>query len=286
MTTRTFIRPLLAATLAVTGLAASGCRDTRSDKTPHQFFPDMDDQPKWNPQTKSEFFADQRTMRQPVKGTVAFGRVRFVSDADWAQPFMEERDVFLKEDDRVYLGTSSDGHYLADIPVKVDERLILRGQERFNIYCSACHGYDGAGTGMVGQQWSYPLPTFHDVKYLDKSLADGKALDGYIFHVIRNGVVSEGVQKMPSYAHALDEHDAWAVVAYIRTLQASHRGTIGDVAEADRVELERRRPAKAATPAPGTPGTTPAAPATGTTPATPAAPAPAPAGSGKTGAHP
>lgn len=287
MKTRFPLHPTLAATLVAGAALLPGCRDTRSDKPPHQFFPDMDDQPKWNPQSRSEFFTDQRTMRQPVPGVVPFGRVQFVSSADWAQPFMQQRDDLLKDDDAVYLGLDADGAYLRDIPLEVTQRLIRRGQERFNIYCAVCHGFDGSGKGMVGEQWSYPLPTFHDDKYIDKAnSADMKAYDGYIFHVIRNGVVLEGQQKMPPYDHAVDEHDAWAIVSYVRALQASRRGALEDVGgEALQQDLSRRRPAvtPAAPAAPGDsagPGQSPAsAPGAGgsTAPDQPAGRQPQPA---------
>jgi len=249
MTTPRTFHPLLAAALAAGAILLPGCRDTRSDKPPRQFFPDMDDQMKWVPQTQSQFFVDGRTMRQPVKGTVAFGRVSFKPDAQWAGPFRHEREILLKDDDRVFLGVAEGGDWLRDIPIPVTEAMIKRGQERFNIYCSVCHGYTGDGKGMVGDSskttgWSYPLPNFHDPKYTDKAASqDRKAYDGYIFSVARNGVVIEGQQKMPGYAHALDEFDAWSVVAYLRALQASQSATLADVAsEAERVELERRRP--------------------------------------------
>ncbi|MCC6677021.1 MAG: cytochrome c [Phycisphaerales bacterium] len=286
MTTPRTTRPLPSAALAA-GLCAGilllpGCRDTRSDKPPHQFFPDMDDQPKWIPQTRSQFYADERTMRQPVKGTVAFGRVQFINDAGWAAPFMRERDILLKDDDRIFLGVAADGSWLRDIPVPVTEALVKRGQDRFNIYCSVCHGYTGDGKGMVGDStkptgWSYPLPNFHDAKYTDKAnSADRKAYDGYIFNVARNGVILEGQQKMPGYAHALNEYDAWAVVSYIRALQAAQSGTLADItAEADRVELERRRPPVA-----------PPAPEAAPTPAPAPAPAPASAPAAPSGGQP
>lgn len=279
MMTPRHLHPVLAAALAAGAIVLPGCRDTRSDKPPHQFFPDMDDQQKWHPQSESQFYADTRTMRQPVKGTVAFGRVQFISGAPWAESFMHDREVLLKEDDRVFLGVGPDGKWLRDIPVPVTDAVMRRGQERFNIYCSVCHGYTGDGKGMVGDSsrttgWSYPLPNFHDPKYTDKAAsADMKAFDGYLFNVARNGVVIDGQQKMPGYGHALDEYDAWAVVAYIRALQASQSAGPQDVlSEAERVELERRRPA------PKPPEPAPAAPA-----AAPAGQPPAPAGQTKAG---
>lgn len=249
------------------GLAAAvaplaGCRGDRSDKPPRQFFPDMDDQPKWEPQGGSEFFADGRQMRQPPKGAVAFGRDNFdpTERDDWAEPFQLRRAKLLKASDEEYLGVGPGGDFLNTIPVEVTQRLLERGRERYDIYCSSCHGYDGDGKGMVGRAWSYPLPNFHDEKYKNPAEKTGK--DGYIFHVIRNGVVGpDGVQKMPGYAHAVDEADAWAIVGYFRVLQAAKAGVpLNEVPEVERQMLQQRmsRPA-GGTPPPATPA--PAAPA-------------------------
>lgn len=229
----------------------AGCRGDREDKPPHQFFPDMDDSPKWTPQSRSEFFADSRTMRQPVAGTVAFGRTEFVSEAPWAHPFMAERDDLLREDSAVYFGKNADGSWVERIPITVDAALLKRGQERFNITCAVCHGYEGDGQGMVGKQWSYPLPNFHDAKYRvpDPAIpAQQQWKDGYIFNVSRNGVPNADptkANKMPGYAHAFSEHDSWAIVAYIRTLQAARAGSIDDVPEAQRRDLLNKRPSPA-----------------------------------------
>jgi mono/diheme cytochrome c family protein len=235
----------------------SGCRGDRSDKPPRQFFPDMDDAPKWKPQSQSDFYADGRTMRVPVAGTVAFGRQGFVSADDWADPFMQQRADLLKDDPGHYEGTNPDGSWLAMIPqtVNVDAKLLARGQERFNISCAACHGYLGDGKGTVGQVWSYPLPNFYDAKYQPGATeevvaADGSkvnrlaqtGLDGYIFHTARYGIAAAqpGLPaKMPGYAHALSHEDSWAIVAHIRALQATRQGTIDQVPQQLRPELER-----------------------------------------------
>ncbi|MBS0196366.1 MAG: cytochrome c [Planctomycetes bacterium] len=264
--------PALLLVAAAAGL--TGCRGDREDAPPRQFFPDLDDQLKWKPQTKSDFFADGRTMRQPVAGTVAFGTVGFNPTQDWAGGFASERELLLKDDKAFYEGIGADGKYLDKIPVPVTLEMVKLGQQKFNIYCSACHGYLGDGLGQTGIQWSYPLPNFHDVKYKKPDPKDPTIQiykDGYIFHTARVGVIdAAGVQKMPGYAHALNEAEAWAVVAYFRALQASHEGTIQDVPESARPALLQSR------------GSVTAPAAAPTTPATPAATTPAaPTGGGK-----
>lgn len=243
--------PRLAATL-ITALGATmlpGCRGDRSEKPPRQFFPDLDDQPRWKPQTQTEFFADGRSMRQPVKGTVPFGRVSYVSQAEWGEYQARDRADFLKEDDRYYLGKNADGTYVEKIPTQVTRQLIERGRARYNIYCVTCHGYAGDGKGMVGNQWSYALPNYHDEKYKKPDPKDPKIeiwKDGYIFHTARwgvPGVTPDADLKMPGYAHAIDEHDAWAIVAYIRALQQSRGATLEAVPEQERQALERQRAA-------------------------------------------
>lgn len=267
---------------ALASAALTGCRGDRSDKPPRQFFPDLDDQPKWKPQTDSTFFADKRTMRKPPANTVAFGRASFVSEEPWADHWIQERKDLLKADAGYYEGKGADGLYMPRMPVAVDAKLIELGKLKYNIYCVACHGYSGDGKGMIGTQWSYALPNYHDAKYKVPDANDPKAelwKDGYLFHVARVGVKDPaGLQKMPGYAHALSEGDAWAVVSYIRVLQESHAGTLQDVPESERQVLERSRAAAQAAQQPPAA----AAPASSTTPATTPPPA-APASKGEHG---
>ena len=231
-------RLLLAPALCAAALALPACRGDRSAERPRQFLPDMDDSPKWKPQTGSEFFADGRTMRPPVDGTVAYGRWTFASDETWAVAYDTQRDDLLRAGADVYQGISgrdAEGkpQFVARIPaaITVDNALLARGEERFNIYCSACHGYSGDGKGTVGLRWASPVANLHDPKYTDPSHPDGKSSDGYIFHTALHGVPSaDGASfTMPPYAHALSERDAWAVVAYVRVLQASGQGRLEDV---------------------------------------------------------
>ena len=295
-----------------------GCRGDQTDKPPRQFFPDMDDQPKYKAQARSNFFKEYqeeahpetrvredyragkefgRTMRQPVKNTIAFGSAphamvsggRIVNTTFMGVDFAE-RDSLLAIDDAIYRGTSgfataADGKtlldeagnavpkYLDTIPIPVDEELLAIGQEQYNIYCIVCHGGTGHGDGLVGRSWSYPLPSYHDPKYARANPATGlpgeKGQDGYLFHVIRNGVPNVGgtyEYKMRPYATKVSVKESWAIVAYIRALQASESGSMSDVPDAERDRLNRMRGQAPALP----PAAAPAA-------APPAAPASAPA---------
>ncbi|TVQ64446.1 MAG: cytochrome c [Phycisphaerales bacterium] len=235
-TTQRVARVALAAALCagVAG-ALTGCRGDRSDKPPRQFFPDMDDQPKYKSQAESNIFRDRRTMREPVAGTVAFART---SAMDWA----DGREDLLREDDRVYRGVDENGEYVVSIPLPVDDAFLRRGRERYEIFCMVCHNANGDGKGPVGNLWSYPLPNFHDEQFLP---GGEQGSDGYIFHVIRNGVPNApGMMpalRMPAYRNQINERDAWAIVAYVRALQLSRAMPLQDVPSTQRRELERTR---------------------------------------------
>lgn len=238
-------------TLAIAGAALSiaaglaACRGERSEDNPRQFLPDMDDSPKFKPQTETEFFADGRSMRAPVKGTIAFGPSHH-ADSLWRRLEAERpAEVASGIDPAGKPDKEGNPAYVQFIPAAaVDEFIaveadrtgqpaiekrdeafraqITRGQERFNIYCSVCHGYLGDGKGAVGLRWGYPVPSLHDPKYADRAQKTGK--DGYIFHTIREGVPDTDPAKptkMPSYRDKISESDAWAIVAYVRVLQAT-----------------------------------------------------------------
>lgn len=227
----------IAAALASAGLAAlSGCRGDRSNDPPRQFFPDMDDSPKVKPQTQSYFFEDGRSMRMPVEGTLPFGRHSEASAGDARATALLERERadLLRASDALYRGVNPDGSYVERIPMREllglapDEpipadrvrALIALGEKKFDIYCIVCHGASGDGDGMVGARWASPIPSYHQPVYYP---GGDKGQDGYIFHVIRNGVPNPpGVQpplRMPSYAENVSERQAWAIVSFIRSLQ-------------------------------------------------------------------
>ena len=180
-------RNVLALTLASV-LVLSGCaRGCTSSRSPIHINPSMDDQPKVRPQTASNFFYNGASMRTPVPGTVAIGE--------------------LREDVAFFTGLEVDGQFVAAIPVTVDEALVERGRERYEIYCQPCHDARGDGRGILFQRGSVPTASFHDEQYLAYP-------DGQIFDVITNGL---GL--MSGYRWPIPPADRWAIVAHVRELQ-------------------------------------------------------------------
>lgn len=233
------------------GLTMGGCRGDRTDKPPRQFFPDMDDQPKLKAQSESKFFEDGHSQRLPVDGVVAFGSNSVVPQSDeqaeqaWGEMYAKDRDDMLKGDETYYFGLVSGSSndetqsYVQRMPVQVTKELIDRGQERFNIYCSMCHGYDGLGndSGIVGRLMNVRPVNLLDDKYRDRTGEFGS--DGYLFHIIREGLWSpDGTNRMPAYGHAVNEQDAWAIVSYIRTLQAAFDSTGKKIGQTQSNDIE------------------------------------------------
>lgn len=270
------------AAMALVG-GLGGCRGDREDKPPRQFIPDMDDSPKFKPQTENPFYerTDEesgktsrgRAMLQPPAGTVAFGRWDFdptqpMPESQWGTAFARERRDLLAEDPALFKGKTADGKYVTMVPVAVTAELLKTGAEKFNIYCAACHGYQGNGLGMVGQRWSGPVPSFHDPKYyLGSSDPEGRGTDGFMYHIAMNGVPGpdgwpdrekdspevyrkkKAGLKMPGYRHALEAEEAWAVVAYIRALQEHVSPDQVPAEQRDKLLKERQALVGDATPA-------------------------------------
>lgn len=187
--------------------ALAGCmRDLPKDKPPLKLETNMYSQPRYEDQDQSNFFADGSDMRVAPEGTVARG--------------------FLNEDPAFFTGMDEKGKLVKKIPVPVTLELIMRGQERFNIYCSPCHSRLGDGQGMVVKRGMVPPPTFHDDRLRDTA-------DGHIFNVITNGV-----RNMPAYKYQIPVSDRWAIVSYFRALQKSHHATSSDLTAEERAKLK------------------------------------------------
>ncbi|HLY17116.1 MAG TPA: cytochrome c [Bryobacteraceae bacterium] len=169
---------------------------------------DMQDQPKYIPLRPSSFFADGRSERPLVEGTVARGHL---------------------EADTVFYTGKADGKPVAAFPFPVTREVLDRGQERFNIYCSPCHDRMGTGRGMIVRRgFTHPPPPSYHIDRLRQ------APDGYIFDVITNGLGA-----MPDYAAQIPPADRWAIVAYVRALQLSQHASVNDVPPDARGQLNK-----------------------------------------------
>jgi len=206
--------PLLALVLAV---AFGGCKGMTSEAPPIHPNLNMDYVQRFEAQEANPLFADGAAMRTPVAGTIARGNLRVAANAD------------------VAYGRTPSGAYVADIPVPVTPSLLQRGEERYNIYCTPCHGYAGDGRGIVavgngGIGYGFQVPSYHTESLQARE-------DGYIYDVIANGL-----NTMPSYGHEMAPDDRWAVVAYVRALQRSQAASAADVPQAERDRLDTANP--------------------------------------------
>jgi mono/diheme cytochrome c family protein len=172
-------------------LVLAGCRE------------DMQNQPKFVPQRGTSFYADGRSARPQVPDTVA-------RNQNMEGTYFDTGLIGGKEGDGL------------PIPLTIDT--IERGQERYNIYCSACHSRVGNGDGMIVQRGYRPAGDFHTPRLRTAPL-------GHFFVVMTNGYGA-----MPDYAAQLTPQDRWAVAAYIRALQLSQNATQADLAPGAHVQ--------------------------------------------------
>ncbi len=196
---------VLVAALAVGSLA--GCREQSSDEPPVLLERNMYDQERYNPESYSQFFDDHRTMRTPVEGTVA--RDRYEDDPEVATGLLPDKTGYVMAIPQTYVQRSGGM-----------EKVLARGQERFTIYCTPCHGATGDGKGMVvckrdkpsdpcQSRGFSPLPSYEDPRLRQMP-------DGQIF-----ATITHGVRTMPAYGPQVPVSDRWAIVAYVRALQLS-----------------------------------------------------------------
>ena len=172
----------------------------------------MANQPRYDPLEASDFFADGMASRPRLAGTVARGELV-------TNPYLETGKI--------------NGQQGEGFPFAVTAGVMNRGQERFNIYCSQCHGRVGDGNGMIPARGFRRPPSFHTEKLRT-------ARTGHFFDVITNGFGS-----MPPYRTMVPAADRWAIIAYIRALQASQTATVNDVPPAERAALVSGVPATA-----------------------------------------
>ncbi len=168
---------------------------------------DMATQPRYKPLAASDFFGDARASRPMVEGTVPRG--------------------YLRDDDHLYTGKVN-GQLADSFPYAVTPKMMERGRERFNIYCTPCHGELGTGRGMVVRRGYRQPPSLH-VERMQLAPV------GHFFDVMTNGIGA-----MQDYAAQVSVEDRWAIVAYIRALQLSQNAALEDVPAAERQKLEKK----------------------------------------------
>lgn len=172
----------------------------------------MGDAPSFKPLEPNEFFSDGRSSRPVISGTVARGQ--------------------LRNDPALFEGRDTNGEFVTDYPIPMTEKVLERGRERYNVFCSVCHGLTGHGDGRIVQRGFtrppdyLPDPTGKDKEqgrsrgYKLKDPANPKYLTevpvGYIYHVI-----GKGYGAMPDHASQIPVRDRWAIVGYVRALQYS-----------------------------------------------------------------
>jgi mono/diheme cytochrome c family protein len=160
-------------------VVAGGCRQ------------DMADQPKDKPLAPTDFFADGRSERPLVENTVPRGSL-----ADDALSVPKESTEF---------------------PLPVNQELLERGENRYKIFCTPCHGLQGDGNGMVAMRGMKHPPTYHQERLRQSP-------NGYFYDVITNGFGA-----MLGYSAQIPPRDRWAIVAYVRALQLSRNAKVGEL---------------------------------------------------------
>jgi mono/diheme cytochrome c family protein len=181
----------LAMSLVACLLFLSGCDHL------HQ---DMGSQPKNRPLSPSDFFADGRSERPLLENTVVHNSI--VDD-----------DLFVPKDSNKF-------------PVAVDLALLQRGEERYKIFCSPCHGLQGDGNGMVAMRGMKHPPSYHQPRLR-------QVPNGYLFDVVTNGF-----GQMLGYSAQISRRDTWAIIAYIRALQFSRNAPVSELPAGMRKKLE------------------------------------------------
>src|ERR1700720_3313868 len=167
---------------------------------------DMGNQPKNKPLSPSDFFADGRSVRTPVENTVS-------------RSSLDNDQLIVTKESTMF-------------PMPINEALLERGQERYKIFCSPCHGIQGDGNGMIVMRGMKRPPTYHQDRLR-------QAPNGYIYDVITNGF-----GQMYNYAAQVPPRDRWAIVAYVRALQLSRNARVADLPPDVRDKLNSGGPTK------------------------------------------
>ncbi|MSR44829.1 MAG: cytochrome c [Phycisphaerales bacterium] len=192
---------------------AAQARSTPNPNRPINLIQDMDLQAKFKAQSENDLFADKRSQRPQIQGTVA------------------RNEAYL---DTHFNEGTVDGQWATTTPSQLPMNMarLQRGEERFNIYCTPCHGYSGAGDGAINQRALELVsnadgPVNGTVWVAAKSLHDATVTIQPIGQLFNT--VTHGVRNMAGYGSQVPIEDRWAIVAYVRALQRSQNASIEDV---------------------------------------------------------
>lgn len=170
------------ASLCLLALVSAGCGTLRQD---------MANQPRQNPLSPSDLFADHRSERPIIENTVARGSIA-------------DDPLFVPKDSNTF-------------PLRLTRELLERGRDRYTIFCTPCHGIQGDGMGMITLRGMKHPPSYHQDRLRNVP-------NGYLYDVVTNGFGA-----MNSYSAQLVPRDRWAVIAYVRALQLSRNARVADL---------------------------------------------------------
>jgi len=209
---------LIGSAIGLIVIVIAGYRGEMSRKPPVEIFADMNNQPKLRPQRPFDMMANGVSSQLPVLGTVA--RSRPIQTADG--------DVYSFEDSPVNTGRiAGTTNFVETNPLPVNAELLARGRDRFDIYCSPCHGRLGDGNGITRKIGDMPaVADLHQERIIAMT-------DGEIFNVI-----THGAKTMGAYGPLVPTQDRWAIVAYVRALQLSWLGSKDELSPDQRASLK------------------------------------------------
>ncbi len=191
-------KPSLLAVAALCALGFAGCENTLRQ--------DMANQPRQNPLSPAPFFPDDRSERPLMDNTVMHGSL---------------------QDDALMIPKDSNA-----FPLPVNMELLQRGQQRYAIFCTPCHGIQGDGLGMVAMRGMKHPPSYHQERLRNEPV-------GYLYDVVTNGFGA-----MYGYSSQIPPRDRWAIIAYMRALQVSRNAPVGELPAALQEKLKTEGAAK------------------------------------------
>lgn len=198
------------AIIAVLVVGIFGFRGQKFTEPPIRIFPDMDEQDKLRAQKPDPFFADGQGARQPVTETFPRG---FNEEGAREIGGIPEHE-FSGGTGYYYTGGIGD-YFATGMPEELGltgenvGAFLRRGEERYQIYCTPCHGKSGDGAGMTSHYGVPGIANLHSLKA--ETYPDGR-----MFHVITHGQGNMG-----SYGANVSVRDRWAIIAYVRALQTA-----------------------------------------------------------------